>query len=279
MGTDLAGLPQVRRHDQGAEPVDFGKDADGHSVLTAAAFIPQLNWYVFFEQPLNQALQPVYRLLYRTGWLLAGGILLAVLAGCCWRAIWSPRSRRCRPARGNWRASDFGHRIDVHTGDEIEELADQFNRMADELQGSYGRLEQKVEERTSDLAQSIKELKALEEIGRAVASSLDPEAVLAAIVTRRSNSLSADAGEIFSYDAASGTFSSLPKRMDLIRSFQQNVRAARITLDDSVLGLSARQGKAVSLPDLSSARGRPAQEADACGRVQFRPCHSAARTG
>ena len=32
-----------------------------------------MRWYVFFEQPLWQALQPVYNLLFRTGWLLALG--------------------------------------------------------------------------------------------------------------------------------------------------------------------------------------------------------------
>ena len=82
LGTDLAELPQVAAmvHAE-AEPVTFGKDPDGRSVLTAAAPIPRLNWYVFFEQPLSQALQPVYSLLYRTGWLLALGIVLAVLAG------------------------------------------------------------------------------------------------------------------------------------------------------------------------------------------------------
>ena len=103
-------------------------------------------------------------------------------------------------------ASDFGHRIEVRTADEIEELADRFNRMADRLQESYGALEQKVEERTRDLRQSILELKALEEIGRAVASSLDPKSVLATIVTRAVELTQADSGAIYSYDAARGVF-------------------------------------------------------------------------
>ncbi len=69
--------------------------------------------------------------------------------------------------------------------------------MADQLQGSYSRLEQKVAERTRDLAQSVSELKALEEIGRAVASSLDTKAVLATIVTRAVELTQADAGAIY----------------------------------------------------------------------------------
>jgi nitrate/nitrite-specific signal transduction histidine kinase len=96
-------------------------------------------------------------------------------------------------------ASDFGHRIDVRTGDEIEDLANYFNHMADQLQGSYSALEQKVAERTRDLARSVSELKALEEIGRAVASSLDTKSVLATIVTRAVELTHADAGAIYGY--------------------------------------------------------------------------------
>ena len=140
-------------------------------------------------------------------------------------------------------ASDFGHRIEVRTGDEIEDLADHFNRMADQLQGSYSRLEQKVEERTRDLQQSVSELKALEEIGRAVASSLDTKSVLATIVTR---AVRAHPGG---------------RRRDLqLRRGARRVRARRgararaaiagchprhpIKLDESILGLSAKQARA-----------------------------------
>ena len=209
-----------------SEPVNFGKDSTGRSVLTAGASIPRTNWYVFFEQPLNQALAPVYGLLYRTAWLLAGGILLAVLAGILLARQLVTPIKALQVGAQQLEASDFGHRIDVHTGDEIEELANQFNRMAGELQGSYSRLEQKVAERTADLAQSISELKALEEIGRAVASSLDPKAVLAAIVTRAVEFSNADAGEIFRYDAAQDVFE-LAEAHGLDPKFQDTVRAAR----------------------------------------------------
>src|SRR4029077_13296804 len=65
-------------------------------------------------------------------------------------------------------AGEFDHRIDVRTADELEELAQQFNSRAGQLQETYASLEGKVKERTRDLAQSINELKVLEEVGRAV---------------------------------------------------------------------------------------------------------------
>jgi signal transduction histidine kinase len=49
-------------------------------------------------------------------------------------------------------------RIDIRTGDELEELAETFNQMATRLRDSYNNLEQQVEERTRELGQAIIEL-------------------------------------------------------------------------------------------------------------------------
>ena len=49
---------------------------------------------------------------------------------------------------------DLDYRLDIKTGDEIEELAEGFNRMAGELKGLYTNLENKVKERTAQLAEA-----------------------------------------------------------------------------------------------------------------------------
>ena len=253
LAADLANLPQVKSMIKSpAEPVTLGQDPDGQAVLTGSAAIPRMNWYVFFEQPLSKALQPVYGLLYRTGWLLALAIMLAVLAGMLLARQLVTPIRALQVGARQLEASDFGHRINVKTADEIEELADHFNRMADQLQGSYSRLEQKVADRTRDLAQSNSELKALEQIGRAVASSLDINAVLATIVTQAVKFSRADAGAIYSYDASRDIFE-LAEAHALDQSFLDKVRGIRITLDESALGLSAKQRGPISIPDLSKA--------------------------
>jgi signal transduction histidine kinase len=261
LGTDLGNLPQVAAMIKPAgQPVDFGKDSDGRSVLTAAASIPRMGWYVFFEQPLITALQPVYSVLFRTAWLLALGVLLAVLSGVLMARQLVVPIRALQVGAQQLEASQFGHRIDVRTGDEIEDLSNYFNRMADELQGSYGRLEQKVAERTRDLARSVSELKALEEIGRAVASSLDTKAVLATIVTRAVVLAQADAGAIYSYDASRDDFE-LAGTYALEPAFQDAVRATpRIRLDESALGLSARQREPICVPDLAKAPNYPLRD-------------------
>jgi signal transduction histidine kinase len=256
-GMDLTNLPQVAaRVNSGAELMTFGQDSAARSVVTASAAIPRMNWYVFVEQPLRKAVQPVISLLYRIGWLLTMGIVLAVLAGMLLARRLVTPIRALQAGARQLEASNFGHRIKVRTADEIEDLADQFNRMADQLQESYGRLEQKVAERTRDLAQSISELKALEEIGRAVASSLDTHAVLATIVTRAVELSHADAGAIYSYDASQDVFE-LAEAHALERSFIDAVRATRIKLDESVLGLSAKRREPISIPDIASAPNYP----------------------
>ncbi|TMK16482.1 MAG: HAMP domain-containing protein, partial [Alphaproteobacteria bacterium] len=259
-GTNLASLPQVAAMvNPGRKPLEFGNDLDGRSVLSAAAPIPRMQWYVFFEQPLSTALQPVYNLLFRTAWLLALGVLLAVLFGMLMARHMVVPIRALQFGAQQLETSDFGHRIDVRTGDEIEDLADHFNRMADQLQGSYSRLEQKVAERTRDLARSVAELKALEEIGRAVTSSLNIKSVLATIVTRAVELTQADAGAIYSYDSSRDAFE-LTGTHALPPSFQDAVRTIRVKLDESALGLSAKQRQPICFPDLSTAPNYPLRD-------------------
>src|SRR5205807_483906 len=49
---------------------------------------------------------------------------------------------------------DFDHRIEVHSGDEMEELADAFNDMTGRLRDLYGDLARQVNERSRQLVRS-----------------------------------------------------------------------------------------------------------------------------
>ncbi len=55
-------------------------------------------------------------------------------------------------------AGSLDERIEVSSHDELGALADEFNRMAAQLQESYSGLEKKVEERTRELATALREL-------------------------------------------------------------------------------------------------------------------------
>lgn len=207
LGSNLRNIPAIEallRH--GIFPNTMGEGADGHSVVRTGVPIETTNWAAIVEEPTRDALWPLTEFAFRFVWLLAFGSILAILAGLILSRRMINPIKALRAGASHLAANEFDHRIDVRTGDELEELAAQFNRMAGDLASSYGRLELQVEERTRDLALSVRELKALEEIGRALASSLDLSAVLAAIVSRAIEFTNADAGAVYAHEDESDAF-------------------------------------------------------------------------
>jgi len=55
-------------------------------------------------------------------------------------------------------SGDLEHRINIKTGDEIEELATEINHMVEKIKQSYSEMEKRVAERTEDLKRSYKEM-------------------------------------------------------------------------------------------------------------------------
>src|SRR5260221_825020 len=249
---DLSTLPQVAALlTPDSQPLAAGSDGDGHAVLTAASAVPKLGWYVLFEQPTAQALTPIRDQLVRVALLIGLGLMVAILA----RTLLARRMlipiTALRAGARRLGAGEFSHRIDVRTSDELEELADQFNSMAGQLQETYSDLEAKVERRTRALAQSINELKVLEEVGRAVACSLDLNAVLPTVAARALEITHADAVLIYGYDAAKRQFN-LAEAIGIDRAAD----GAHLAIDEagSVLGQAASQGEPVAIPDLTNAK-------------------------
>jgi class 3 adenylate cyclase/HAMP domain-containing protein len=259
LGTKMNLLPQVAEALRGAESASTGTGLDGSYVLTASKPVPDLNWNVFFEQPRSQAFLPLHDLLLRNAALVALGLIVAMLAGTVLARRMIVPIRALQAGARRLGAGDFGQRIDVKTSDELEELADQFNFMATELSESYSRLEQKVDERTRDLAQSVAELKVLEEVGRAVVSSLDLEAVLPTVATRASEITGADAVLIFSYAAATRSFT-LAQATGIIPP-RQGDQPLTIEDDGNALGKAAATGQPIEIADFAAEPEHPMREA------------------
>jgi two-component system, NtrC family, sensor kinase len=159
--TSFASLPQVRaslraRTDAGATTT--GHDRDGKKVLSAFHTIQPLEWRVFVEQPLSEAVAPLKSAIWRTALLLVAFLLLAVatsvlLARRLVRPIESIQSAAAKIGSGS-----LDQRIEIRSNDELGALADEFNRMAAQLRESYAGLEQKVEARTLELANALRDL-------------------------------------------------------------------------------------------------------------------------
>ncbi|ULK95007.1 adenylate/guanylate cyclase domain-containing protein [Bradyrhizobium sp. I71] len=258
IGKDLSRLPQVAAAiAPGHEPDTSGTDFNGHAVMSAASIVPKLGWSVLFEQPTTQALMPIRDQLVRIVLLIGMGLMVAILAGTLLARRMIIPITALRDGAHKLGEGDFSHRIDVHTSDELEDLAGQFNRMADQIQETYSNLETKVEERTRDLAQSIHELKVLEEVGRAVASSLDLNAVLATIAARAIEITHADAVLIYGFDAEAGRFNLVEAN-----GIDKSADGAHVTIEqgENILSDAADSGEPIALAELGEAAEQPLRE-------------------
>ena len=132
--TDLSRLAHVKAARAAASaattPAMLSRDLAGTPVLTSFAPIEPLGWKVFVEQPVSEVyaklerVDPAHRAPAARGPrdLGAGRAVRS-------RAAWCARSARCDEGAQRIGEGDLDQKIDVRTGDELEALADQFNRM------------------------------------------------------------------------------------------------------------------------------------------------------
>lgn len=258
VGKSLSARPQVAAViAPGGAPLSAGTDGTGQDVLTTSSPVPKLGWHVFYEQPTAQALTPIRDQLVRIALLIALGLVVAIIAGTIMARRMLVPITALRAGARRLGAGEFGHRIEVKTSDELEELANQFNSMAGQLAETYSDLEWKVTERTRDLAQSINELKVLEEVGRAVASSLDLNAVLPTVAARALEITHADAVLIYGYDATGRQFN-LTEAIGIDSAAEGGHRA--IDEAGSPLGDAAAQAEPISIPNLDATSEQPLRD-------------------
>ena len=241
-----------------SEPVQEAHDVQGRRVLTAYAAVPALKWVLFVELPIEEAYAPLYASIQRSSYILLAGLLFASLAGFFLaRKMVGPiqalGAGASRIGRG-----DLTQRIEIKTGDELETLADQFNDMAGQLQESYAGLEQKVEQRTHELAQSIGELRALGEVSHAVNSTLDLETVLKTIVTKAAQLSSTEAGAIYVFDPVSKEFT-LHATYGMSDEFIDALKAQHASVSAAVAH-ATESGEPEQVADLRDEPPSPASE-------------------
>src|ERR671913_301582 len=133
-------------------PAHEGMGLTGIRVLVTYAPVPELGWSVILEEPTDAALANVEilkrsALVFLVAGLFVGAAIIAWISQKTTRPIQQLRQHVATIGAGN-----LEHRADIKTGDEIEELAAEFNKMTDALQNSYATLEQKVDQRTKEIS-------------------------------------------------------------------------------------------------------------------------------
>ncbi|GEM_PF-1744791 len=117
-----------------------------------------IDWIIALSSPKSYFYRSaVYLRRLALAFLGVGILTAAALAAYFSKKITSPISELNRGARilgeGN-----YGYRINIKTGDELEGLAKEFNNMADHIKKSYSSLEEKVRIATQDLKDAYVEI-------------------------------------------------------------------------------------------------------------------------
>jgi len=165
------------------------RDLQGHEILASFAPVPGTNWGLVTEENWQVLIRSSQG--YRQSLLLLlvlGVVVPALTITVGVRRITRPITELTSAAQ-EVAGGNFDQTINACTGDELEELAEQFNRMAAQLQESYRDLERKVADRTQELA-------ALNAIATSTNESLDLDQTLNRALDEMLHLLDLEVGEI-----------------------------------------------------------------------------------
>jgi signal transduction histidine kinase len=124
---------------------------DGSRVLRSVEPLGQLQWRVVVEQPLSQALEPIWPIVGRTFVFMLVGLVLSTFAAMYLADRLTRPIRQLHEGVQGFGAGSLSTRVQVDTGDELQSLAERFNAMAESVQESHVHLESRVAEKTRDL--------------------------------------------------------------------------------------------------------------------------------
>jgi signal transduction histidine kinase len=232
VGQDFSQQTVVELVTDGLEGAYRTRNLEGEDIVASFASVPGTSWGLITEESwaaLTQSSQRYKHLLFA---LLAMGIIVpTIIVTVGVRRITQPITQVIRAAQ-EIAGGRFGRRITAPTGDEMEELAKQFNRMASQLEASYAHLEQKVADRTRELA-------TLNAISAQASHSLDLKEILHGALDQILEAVNMDTGQAFSLEEETQTLISIAHRGLSPGSVECT---ASLSLQSSLAGEAADQG-------------------------------------
>jgi PAS domain S-box-containing protein len=145
IGRDFSTQLAVEQVNSGKADAERTQDLSGREIVTSFAPVPGAPWGLVTEQNWNILLDPWQRYVQFLLLLLALGLVVpAVVVMIGVRRITQPINRLIAATEAV-AAGALGHTTMVETGDEIEDLSNQFNRMSAQLAESYAALKEREE--------------------------------------------------------------------------------------------------------------------------------------
>jgi nitrate/nitrite-specific signal transduction histidine kinase len=216
-------------------------DTQGQEIVASFAPVGDVGYGIITEESWQDLIQS--SLGYRR--LLLFLLVLGVIAPSVVIAIGARRITRpitaLTGAAQELAGGNFAQTITVDTRDELEDLAEQFNRMAAQLQESYQNLERKVADRTQELA-------TLNAIAASVNESLDLDRTLNRTLDELLGVLDLEVGEIRLLDR---------ERKDLVIRTQRGLssqfiqRTDRLAISETLPGRVLASGEPIICEDLN----------------------------
>ncbi|MBE0618759.1 MAG: HAMP domain-containing protein, partial [Proteobacteria bacterium] len=167
-GLPLAGALEVPLPPQGAWGTAWGTyEVAGETFFAGVAPVDPGGgglppaWRLAVVQPSSEVYAPFYSVVRQVAAVL-GAFSLVILA-----LAWRMADQFLRPILRIRHGAEIisrinlAHRIEVDTGDELQALAEEFNRMAGNLSGAYDKLETRVQEMTRSLQEERNRLAAV----------------------------------------------------------------------------------------------------------------------
>ena len=236
IGEQFSSQPVVQQVLEGQSGARRTLDPDGQDTVASFAPVPGTAWGLVTQERWETLLRPSQG--YRQFLLLLlvlGIIIPALVVAFGVTRITTPITELIGATKGVARGQ-FQQLTITRTGDEIEELTDHFNLMAAQLQESYANLEQRVAERTNELA-------TLNTIAETVSQSLELEPMLTAALDKVLEILAFESGTIHLKDPGQDEL-----EMACYRGLSE---AFRRTVDKGIIGARVgRSGKPIIIDNL-----------------------------
>jgi GAF domain-containing protein/HAMP domain-containing protein len=215
---------------------------DDQEIVASYAPIPNTFWGLVTEENWASLIEPSQGYRQFLFLLLALGVVIpALVVAFGVRRITQPITELITAAQ-KVAGGDFSQRIKAQTGDEIEELAEQFSLMSAQLQESYAQLERRVAARTEELS-------ALNEIATVVSQSLDLDEILYSALDESLQVMEIEAGGIYLLNEKSRVLNIVAQR-GFSPQFVSEVD--NITIGEGFSGRVAQSGQPLVVKNVST---------------------------